>query len=67
AVWAITQAAGATWVALDDQQIFPLEVGKDYGDRSYPTLVVSRADLLPVFKPLVQFHTNIATSGNAIG
>ncbi|MBD1870398.1 inositol monophosphatase [Cyanobacteria bacterium FACHB-471] len=55
AVWAIAQTAGATWVALDDQQIFPLKPGEDYSDRSYPTLVVSRADLVPIFKPLVQF------------
>lgn len=55
AVWAIVQAAGATWMPLEAEAIFPLEVGKDYGDRSFPTLVVSQSDLAAVFKPLVQF------------
>jgi myo-inositol-1(or 4)-monophosphatase len=55
AVWAITQAAGAAWTPLQSEPIFPLQVGEDYGDRSYPTLVTSRADLVPHFKPLVNF------------
>ncbi|MBE9031883.1 inositol monophosphatase family protein [filamentous cyanobacterium LEGE 11480] len=54
AVWAIVQAAGATWKPLETQPIFPLQVGRDYGGRSFPTLVVARPDLLPVFEPLVQ-------------
>jgi myo-inositol-1(or 4)-monophosphatase len=54
AVWAITQAAGAVWTALDQQAIFPLQVGQDYSDRPFPTLVVSRPDLVPIFQPLVQ-------------
>lgn len=53
AVWAIAQAAGGVWVSLAPDPIFPLEVGKDYGKQPYPTLVVSRPDLVPVFKPLV--------------
>jgi myo-inositol-1(or 4)-monophosphatase len=53
AVWAIVQAAGAVWQPLEPEPIFPLQVGQDYGLRSYPTLVVSYADLLPVFMPLV--------------
>jgi myo-inositol-1(or 4)-monophosphatase len=55
AVWAIAQAAGGVWVPLQSQPIFPLQVGVDYGDRPYPTLVVSRSDLIPVFRPLVDF------------
>ena len=53
AVWAIVQAAGAVWHPLEPAPIFPLRVGEDYSQRSFPTLVVSRADLLPVFEPLV--------------
>jgi myo-inositol-1(or 4)-monophosphatase len=55
AVWAIVQAAGGVWVALELQPIFPLEVGQNYGDRAYPTLAVSQAELVPTFQPLVQF------------
>jgi myo-inositol-1(or 4)-monophosphatase len=55
AVWAIAQAAGGVWVPLQSKAIFPLQIGVDYGDRPYPTLVVSRADLVPVFRPLVEF------------
>ncbi len=53
AVWAIVQAAGAVWHPLESNPIFPLQPGRDYGDRSFPTLTVSRADLIPVFEPLV--------------
>lgn len=58
AVWAIVQAAGAIWISLEAEPIFPLEVGKNYGDRPFPTLVVSQPDLIPVFKPLVQPSRN---------
>jgi myo-inositol-1(or 4)-monophosphatase len=54
AVWAIVQAAGATWQPLEAEPIFPLQPGQDYGSRPYPTLVVSRSDLLATFCPLVQ-------------
>lgn len=54
AVWAIVQAAGAVWVPLSSEPIFPLQLGGDYSRRSYPTLVVSRSDLVPLFQPLVQ-------------
>jgi myo-inositol-1(or 4)-monophosphatase len=53
AVWVIVQAAGASWKALDNQPIFPLEAGADYGKRSFPTLVVARSALLDTFAPLV--------------
>jgi myo-inositol-1(or 4)-monophosphatase len=54
AVWAIVQAAGATWIPLEPDPIFPLKVGQDYGKRSFPTLVVSRQELASTFLPLVQ-------------
>lgn len=54
AVWVITQAAGATWTAMESEPLFPLQPGKDYGDRAYPTLVTSQASLVPVFLPLVK-------------
>lgn len=54
AVWAIVQAAGAVWHPLEAEPIFPLQVGKDYSKRSFPTLVVGRSEFLPVFEPLVK-------------
>jgi myo-inositol-1(or 4)-monophosphatase len=54
AVWAITQAAGAIWTPLEAAPIFPLQVGKDYSRRPYPTLVSARIELVDVFQPLVQ-------------
>lgn len=55
AVWAIVQAAGGVWLPLEPNPIFPLKPGQDYGDRPYPTLVVSQPELAPIFQPLVQF------------
>lgn len=55
AVWAIVQAAGATWYALDRATIFPLQPGQNYRQRSYPTLVVSQSKFVPMFLPWVQF------------
>lgn len=52
AVWAITQAAGASWTALDHKHSFPLVAGKDYSTYPFPTLV-TRADLVEKFEPLV--------------
>jgi myo-inositol-1(or 4)-monophosphatase len=52
AVWAITQAAGASWVALDHKESFPLIAGKDYSSYPFPTLV-TRPDLVAKFEPLV--------------
>jgi myo-inositol-1(or 4)-monophosphatase len=54
AVWAIVQAAGGVWTPLEAEPIFPLQVGQDYSDRAYPTLVVSQPALVPTFLPLVQ-------------
>jgi myo-inositol-1(or 4)-monophosphatase len=55
AVWAIVQAAGGVFLSLQPEPIFPLEIGQDYGSLSFPCLVASRAELVPVFKPLVDF------------
>jgi myo-inositol-1(or 4)-monophosphatase len=54
AVWPIVHAAGGAWQALEPDPVFPLRVGHSYGDRPYPTLVVSQAQWLPEFMPLVQ-------------
>ncbi|NET08861.1 MAG: inositol monophosphatase [Merismopedia sp. SIO2A8] len=51
AVWAIVQAAGANWIPLDNNPIFPLKVGENYGQQPFPTFVVSRAELETVFRP----------------
>jgi myo-inositol-1(or 4)-monophosphatase len=53
AVYAILQAAGGVFVSLESNPIFPLKVGVNYGDRSFPTLAVSKNELVPIFKPLV--------------
>lgn len=53
AVWAIAQAAGASWTALDGKKSFPLIVGKDYSTYPFPTLV-TRPDLVEKFEPLVR-------------
>lgn len=52
-IWPILQAAGASCVPLADAP-FPLQPGIDYSNRAYPTLVVSRADFVPILAPLVQ-------------
>ncbi|UKO98404.1 inositol monophosphatase family protein [Nostoc sp. UHCC 0870] len=52
-VWVIVQAAGGSWISLDSQP-FPLVSAEDYSDRSFPTLVVSRSELVPFFTPFTQ-------------
>lgn len=54
AVWAIVQASGGVFISLSPEPIFPLKVGDNYGQRSFPCLVASRANLVPVFQPLVE-------------
>lgn len=54
AAWVIVQAAGGVWISLKSEPVFPLSVGQDYGNLSYPTLIVSRSELVPIFKPFVQ-------------
>ncbi|YAI81373.1 MAG: inositol monophosphatase family protein [cyanobacterium endosymbiont of Rhopalodia sterrenbergii] len=54
AVWVILQGAGGVFVSLNDDPIFPLKIGHDYGEKPFPCLVVSQPELVPFFKPLVQ-------------
>lgn len=56
--WVIVKAAGAVWVSLESDPIFPLKAGQDYGGRSFPTLIVSRAELVDVFKSYIQQNQN---------
>jgi myo-inositol-1(or 4)-monophosphatase len=58
AVWAIVQAAGGVFISLG-KPIFPLKVGVNYGERSFPSLVMARSDLVPVFLPLVGFLRDV--------
>ena len=53
AAWVIVNAAGGSWVSLKSEP-FPLIPGKDYGDRSIPSLVVSRPNLVPIFQPFMK-------------
>ncbi|HBB32910.1 MAG TPA: inositol monophosphatase [Cyanobacteria bacterium UBA8803] len=53
--WVIVQAAGGMWVPLESEPIFPLKVGQDYSSQSFPTLVVSRSELVDVFKSRIQY------------
>jgi myo-inositol-1(or 4)-monophosphatase len=55
AVWVIVQAAGGIFVSLKAEPIFPLKTGRDYGDTPFPCLALSRAELVPIFEPLVRF------------
>ncbi|MEY3332965.1 MAG: hypothetical protein RLZZ176_1265, partial [Cyanobacteriota bacterium] len=33
---------------------FPLSPGIDYSDRSFPTMVVSNSDIIPIFTPFIE-------------
>lgn len=55
AVWVILKAAGGAWVSLKYDPVFPLEVGKNYGSLSLPTLVASNQSVADKFLPLVDF------------
>lgn len=54
AVWTIIKAAGGEFVFLDHQDLFPLQVGQNYGSLSIPSLGICREELIPEFKPLVE-------------
>ncbi|OIP75024.1 MAG: inositol monophosphatase [Oscillatoriales cyanobacterium CG2_30_44_21] len=54
AAWVILKAVGAVWMSLEAEDIFPLEFGKDYSDRNFPTLVVSHPPLLSITEELVK-------------
>lgn len=53
-VWPIIHAAGAVSVSLNSEPVFPLEVGQNYGSRSYPTLMMSQPEFVTAFQPLVE-------------
>lgn len=53
-VWPIIQAAGASWVSLHPEPLFPLKPEADYSEQPFPTLVVARSELVAIFQPLVQ-------------
>lgn len=53
AVWVILQAAGGSWAFLNSEQIFPLVSHQDYGQKSLPSLVTSRQELLSFFQPFL--------------
>ncbi len=55
AVWAILQAAGGVYIPLEPEPIFPLTKGKNYGAKPFPCLIASKLELVPRFKPLVEF------------
>ncbi|MGF1487616.1 MAG: inositol monophosphatase family protein [Prochloraceae cyanobacterium] len=55
AVWAILQAAGGVYVPLEPEPIFPLTKNKNYGKKPFPCLIASKSELVPTFKPLVEF------------
>jgi len=57
AVWVILKAAGGAWVSLQCDPVFPLQVGKNYGSLSLPTLVASNQSVADQFLPLVDFLT----------
>jgi myo-inositol-1(or 4)-monophosphatase len=52
--WVILYAVGGVWKLLNGEEMFPLEVGKNYGKKSYPSLVVSREELVSLFLPIVE-------------
>ena len=54
AAWVIVKAAGGEFVLLDDSLVLPLQVGKDYGEVAIASLGLCRAELIPMFKPLVE-------------
>lgn len=54
AVWTIIKAAGGDFVFLDGNSLFPLQPGKDYAKLAIPSLGISRSELIPTFKPLVE-------------
>lgn len=54
AAWVIIKAAGGELVFLDSNSVFPLKTGQNYGQRSFPSLGICRAELISVFRPLVE-------------
>lgn len=53
-IWPISQAAGATWMTLNGQTLFPLQVAEDYEHKKFPTLVVNQAEWAETFLAFLQ-------------
>lgn len=51
--WPILHAAGGAFLSLSEKPIFPLTIGENYGDRSFPCLTASSAPLIEIFKPFL--------------
>ena len=51
--WPILHAAGGSFLSLSEKPIFPLTIGENYGDRSFPCLTASSSDLMDIFKPFI--------------
>ncbi|EAZ91723.1 inositol monophosphatase family protein [Crocosphaera chwakensis] len=54
AVWVIVQAAGGSFIFLENTAFFPLTIGENYGKKSIPSLVVNQSKFISLFKPLVE-------------
>ena len=54
AVWVIVQAAGGVFLFLENEAIFPLTIGNNYGSKSIPSLAINRPEFVALFKPLVE-------------
>ena len=59
ATWVIVQAAGAVWISLESQPIFPLMSEKNYHSRCFPTLVMAKNELIPIFRPQIEELLNL--------
>ena len=51
----ILRGAGGQLIHLQPESVFPLVEGLDYGKKGFSCLSVARIDLIPIFKPLVEF------------
>ncbi|WP_036477019.1 inositol monophosphatase family protein [Myxosarcina sp. GI1] len=54
AAWVIIKAAGGEFVFLDENSVFPLQIGKNYGSTPFPSLGICRSELVAKFEPLVK-------------
>jgi myo-inositol-1(or 4)-monophosphatase len=54
AVWPIFHAAGGHWISLSNIDIFPAEVGRNYGNYPLPSLVLARGNIAGIFEPAVR-------------
>jgi myo-inositol-1(or 4)-monophosphatase len=54
AVWPIFHAAGGHWISLSNKDIFPAEIGRNYGNYPLPSLVLARPNIAGIFEPAVR-------------